>query len=57
MMDTIESLSDFLKNIGAPNFLTIGIVIIVLWLLISGIIKGLRKRKQNKGPEEENKED
>ena len=57
-MDTIEYFSDFLRKMGAPNFLTIGIVIIVIWLLISGLRKGLRKgpRKgdQDDGPEESN---
>ncbi len=56
MMETIEYLSDFSRKIGAPNFLAIGIVIIVLWLLISGFIKGLRKRKQDKGSKENNKD-
>ncbi len=50
-MDTIEHFSDFLKKIGSPNFLAIGIVIIVLWLLISGFVKGLRRRGWKKGPE------
>ena len=45
-METVEYFSDFLRKIGAPNFLAIGIVLIVLWLLISGIRKGLRKGKQ-----------
>jgi hypothetical protein len=57
MMETIEHFSDFLRKIGAPNFLAIGIVIIVLWLLISGFIKGLRKKRRDKGSEENNKED
>ena len=52
-METIETFSDFLRKIGAPNFLAIGIVIIVLWLLISGLLKGLRKKKQDKGSEKE----
>jgi hypothetical protein len=52
MMDTIEYFSDFLRKIGAPNFLAIGIVIIVLWLLISGFVKGLRRRGRNQGPED-----
>jgi hypothetical protein len=52
MMDTIEHFSDFLRKIGAPNFLAIGIVIIVLWLLISGFIKGLKRRGRNKGSED-----
>jgi hypothetical protein len=57
MMETIEYFSDFLIKIGAPNFLAIGIVIIVLWLLISGFVKGLRKRRQDKGSKENNNED
>jgi hypothetical protein len=51
-MDTIEYFSDYLRKIGAPNFLAIGIVIIVLWLLISGFLKGLRRRGRNQGPED-----
>lgn len=46
-MDTIEYFSDFLRKIGAPNFLAIGIAIIVLWLLISGIRKGLKGGQKN----------
>ncbi len=49
-MDTIEHFSEFLKKIGAPNFLAIGIVIIVLWLLISGFIKGLKRRGRDQDP-------
>lgn len=45
MMETIESFSNFLERIGSPNFLIIAIVIILLWLLIAGIIKGLKKGK------------
>jgi len=48
MMETVEYFSDFLRKIGAPNFLAIGIVVIVIWLLISGIRKGLRRGRQNK---------
>jgi hypothetical protein len=54
MMETIEYFSDFLKKIGAPNFLAIGIVIIVIWLLISGLRKGLKKRS---GRDKESQED
>ncbi len=50
-MDTIESFSEFLRKIGAHNFLGIGIVVIVIWLLVSGIRKGLRKRGKNRGSE------
>jgi hypothetical protein len=48
-METIEYFSDFLRKIGAPNFLAIGIVIIVIWLLISGVRRGLRKGRWDKG--------
>ena len=57
MMETVEYFSDFLRKIGAPNFLAIGIVIIVLWLLVSGFRKGLKKRKQDKDSKENNNED
>ena len=57
MMETIESFSDFLRKIGAPNFLAVGVVIIVMWLLISGFVKGLRKRRRDKGPEDNRNED
>jgi len=49
-MDTIEHFSDFLRKIGTQNFLTIGIVIIILWILILGFRKGLRKGNQPKKP-------
>jgi Na+/H+ antiporter NhaD/arsenite permease-like protein len=57
MMETIEYFSDFLRKIGAPNFLAIGIVIIVIWLLISGFRKGLKRRGRDKETQknEENK--
>jgi Na+/H+ antiporter NhaD/arsenite permease-like protein len=56
MMETIEYFSDFLRKIGVPNFLAIGIVIIVIWLLISGVRKGLKRdRDKGKGPEENHK--
>ncbi len=56
-METIESFSDFLRKIGAPNFLAIAIVIIVAWLLISGLRKGLRRGKQDKSSDENGKAD
>jgi Na+/H+ antiporter NhaD/arsenite permease-like protein len=56
-METIEYFTDFLRRIGAPNFLAIGIVIIVLWLLVSGFRKGLRKRRHDKDSNENNNED
>jgi len=55
-MDTIEHFSDFLRKIGAHNFLAIGIAIIVLWLLISGLRKGLKKRGPDKSPDNEENE-
>jgi hypothetical protein len=57
MLETIEYFSDFLRKIGAPNFLAIGIVVIVLWLLISGIRKGLKKGRRDKGTPEQNNEE
>ena len=44
MMETIEAFSDLLRKIGAHNILTMGIVLIVLWLLVSGLLKGLRNK-------------
>jgi len=55
MMETVEYFSDFLRKIGAPNFLAIGIVIIVIWLLISGFRKGLKRRGGNKEPQKDEK--
>ena len=54
MMETIRHFSNFLNQMGSHNFLAIGIVIIVLWFLISGFRKGVKKEKRNKGPEENN---
>jgi hypothetical protein len=53
----IEHFSDFFRKIGASNFLAIGIVIITLWLLISGLRKGLRKGGQNKEPKDDEHND
>jgi Na+/H+ antiporter NhaD/arsenite permease-like protein len=55
MMETVEYFSDFLRKIGAPNFLAIGIVIIVIWLLISGFRKGLKRRGGNKESQKDEK--
>jgi Na+/H+ antiporter NhaD/arsenite permease-like protein len=52
MMETVEYFSEFLRKTGVPNFLAIGIVIIVIWLLISGFRSGL-KRRSHKEPQEE----
>ncbi len=51
-METIETFEDFLRKVGAPNFLGIGIVLIVLWLLISGFFKALGKRRRGRDPED-----
>jgi hypothetical protein len=56
-METIEYFSDALRKVGTPNLLAIGAVLIILWLLISGIRKGLRKGKQKKETEENNEEE
>jgi len=47
-MEVIEYFSNFLKKAGISNFLILGIVIIVLWLLISGIRKGFGKKSGDK---------
>jgi hypothetical protein len=57
MMETIEGFSDFLGKIGVPNFLVIGIIIIVIWLLVSGLVKGLKKGRQDKDSKENKNED
>jgi len=51
MMETVEHFADFLRKIGVPNFLAIGIVIVVIWLLISGLRKGLKRGGRDKEPE------
>jgi hypothetical protein len=56
-METIEHFSDFLRQIGAHNFLAIGIVIIVIWLLISGFRKGLKKKGRDDEAKDEPKKD
>ena len=51
MTETIESLSHFLRKLGTPNLLAIGIAIIVIWLLISGFRKGLKRGGRDKDSE------
>ncbi len=51
MTGMIDSLSHFLRKIGTPNLLVIGIAIIVLWLLISGLRKGLKRGGRNEDSE------
>ncbi len=48
MMETIKHFSDFLIKIGVHHFLAIGIVVIIIWLLISGFRKGLKKKNREK---------
>jgi len=57
MMETIEHFSDFLTKIGAHNFLAIGIVIIVIWLLLSGFWKGLKRKRRDEEPEKNAKDE
>ena len=52
----IHSLLDFITRMGTHHFLVLGIVILVLWLLISGVRKGLKKDPGN-GGHEQNKTD
>jgi Na+/H+ antiporter NhaD/arsenite permease-like protein len=51
-METVEGFSEFLRKIGATNFLAIAIVILVLWLVLSGVIRGLRKKRDHKEEED-----
>jgi len=48
MTETIEYFSDFLKKIGTLNLLAIGIAFIVVWLLLSGFRKGLKRGGRDK---------
>lgn len=48
MTEMFESLSHALRKIGSLNLLAIGIAVIVLWLLISGLKKGLKKEGREK---------
>lgn len=52
-MDTVEYFYDFLNKIKAPNILAIGIAAIVLYLFLSGIRRGLKGKKKNTPPDEE----
>ena len=56
-METIGQFTDFLRRAGSTNFLAIGIVIVLLWLLISGLVKGLRKKKHHHGPDGNEEDD
>jgi len=47
----MEYLLHVLRKIETLNLLAIGIAIIVLWLLISGFKKGLRRRGRDKDSE------
>ena len=55
-VEMIGRFSNFLREIGVPNLLVIGVAMIVLWLLISGLRKGLRKGSQNKEPKDNHKD-
>ncbi|MCX8117315.1 MAG: hypothetical protein N3G78_05205 [Desulfobacterota bacterium] len=55
-METVESLANFLKQFGAPNLLGIGIAVVVLYLLFSGLWRGLKggsRKEGESGPEGE----
>ena len=51
MTEMFESLSHVLKKLGNLNLLAIGIAIIVVWLLISVLRKGLKKESRDKDSE------
>jgi hypothetical protein len=52
----IEEFLDFFTQIGSHHFLAMGIVLIVLWLLISGIREGLKKESRDEGSEEDDED-
>lgn len=54
-METVESFYDFLNRIGAPNVLAIGVAVIVLYLLLTGLWRGIRggsRREEDSDSEE-----
>ncbi len=51
MTEAIEYFSRILRKLGTLNLLAIGIAIIVVWLLISGFRKGLKRGGRDKGSE------
>ncbi len=51
MTEAIEYLFHIFRKLGTLNLLTIGIVIIVVWLLVSGFKKGLKRGGRDKGSE------
>jgi hypothetical protein len=51
MTETIEYFSEFLKKIGTLNLLAIGVAVIVVWLLLSGFRKGLKRGGRDKDSE------
>jgi hypothetical protein len=56
-MEPLECFSDLFRKIGTPNFLMIGVVILILWLLLSGIKKGLREKGEERERSEKDGED
>jgi len=51
MTEAIEYFSHILGKLGTLNLLSIGIVVIVVWLLVSGFKKGLKRGGRDKGSE------
>lgn len=57
MTGAIEYFARVLKELGTLNLLVIGIAVIVIWLLISGFKKGLKRGDRDKGSEENGRGD
>jgi hypothetical protein len=51
MTETVEYFSEFLEKIGTLNLLAIGVAVIVVWLLLSGFRKGLKRGGRDKNSE------
>jgi hypothetical protein len=51
-METIERFVEYLRKFGTHNFLAVGAVVIVGWLILSGFVRGLRRKdRKDDGPE------
>ena len=51
MTETVQYFSDLLKKIGTLNLLAVGVAVIVVWLLLSGFRKGLKRGGRDKDSE------
>jgi hypothetical protein len=50
----MDAFSEFLRRIGTHNLLIFAIAILVSWLLISGFLKGWKKRDDDRDSQSKN---